>query len=245
MQEYMAIERLYDLVTDADIDVVVLDTPPSRNATDLLEAPGRLNRFLSNRILSALLSPTSAYLRAVGAASRRLLKSLGAVAGAELVDDVVTFFQAFAGMERGLAERAASMRGILSSDRTAYVIVTSPSSDAMAEALHFSSTLLEHQAAPSAFIVNKVRKGFTRSIPEGEVPDLNSALGHLSRVARDLHREAEASREAIAGLVVEVSPHPVVLIEEQSDSIHSVPALRRVAATMEVVDSEGSSAEFC
>ena len=105
-QEYMAMEKLYELTESGDYDLVVVDTPPTRNALDLLDAPRRLTHFLENRLFRALLLPTRAYLRAVSVATQALLRTISKVAGAEMVQDAVTFFQAFQGMEDGFRARA-------------------------------------------------------------------------------------------------------------------------------------------
>src|SRR5208282_6199230 len=94
-QEYMAMEKLYELTESGAFDVVVVDTPPTRNALDLLDAPRRLTHFLENRLFRALLLPTRAYLRAVGVAAQALLRTISKVAGAAIVEDAVAFFQAF------------------------------------------------------------------------------------------------------------------------------------------------------
>ena len=94
-------EKLHELVESGDFDVVVVDTPPTRNALDLLDAPRRLTRFLENRLFRALLLPTRMSLRAVGLATQALLRTISKVAGAEIVQDAVAFFQAFEGMEEG------------------------------------------------------------------------------------------------------------------------------------------------
>ncbi len=104
-QEYMAMEKLYELVNSGEFDIVVVDTPPTRNALDLLDAPRRLTRFLENRLFRALLVPTRMSLRAVGVATQALLRTISKVAGAEIVQDAVGFFQAFEGMEDGFRSR--------------------------------------------------------------------------------------------------------------------------------------------
>ena len=109
-QEYMAMEKLYELAEEDRFDLIVVDTPPSRNALDFLEAPSRLTRFLGHRLFQFLLFPTRASLRAFTMASQALLKTISRVAGAEIVNDAVAFFQAFAGMEEGFRLRAVRVK---------------------------------------------------------------------------------------------------------------------------------------
>ena len=137
-QEYMAMEKLNELVESGEFDIVVVDTPPTRNALDLLDAPRRLTRFLENRIFRALLFPTRVSLRAVGLATTALLRTISKVAGAEIVQDAIAFFQAFDGMEEGFRARAGAVRELLADPATAYVLVTSARSDAITEARFFA-----------------------------------------------------------------------------------------------------------
>ena len=131
-QEYMAAEKLYELHTGGDFDVVVVDTPPTRNALDFVDAPGRLTRFLDNRLFRILLVPTRAYLKAVSAATRTLLRAVSKVAGSEMVEDAIAFFQAFEGMEEGFRQRARHVEELLSDPGTAFVLVASPRRDSVA-----------------------------------------------------------------------------------------------------------------
>ena len=101
-QEYMAAEKLYELHDEGDFDLVVVDTPPTRNALDFLDAPGRLIRFLDHRLYRVLMTPTRAYLRAVNVAAQAFLRTVSKVVGGEVLHDAIAFFQAFDGMEAGL-----------------------------------------------------------------------------------------------------------------------------------------------
>ncbi|MEY2425854.1 MAG: hypothetical protein QOI61_1426, partial [Actinomycetota bacterium] len=88
-QEYMAMEKLHELHASGQFDVIVIDTPPTRNALDFLDAPRRITRFLDNRLFRLLIMPTTSYLRAVSAATQRILRTIARVVGAEVVDDAV------------------------------------------------------------------------------------------------------------------------------------------------------------
>jgi anion-transporting ArsA/GET3 family ATPase len=81
----------------------VVDTPPSRNALDFLEAPGVLTRFLDHPVFKLLMMPTRTGFRVLTAASQPLLRAIGRVVGSDVLADTVAFFQAFAGMEPGSA----------------------------------------------------------------------------------------------------------------------------------------------
>ncbi len=125
-QEYMAMEKLYELSDEGGFDLIVVDTPPTRNALDFLDAPRRLTRFLENKIFRVLMVPTRASLRVMSVAAQALLRAISKVAGADIVRDAVTFFQAFEGMEEGFRTRAAAVRVLLTQPSTAFLLVASP-----------------------------------------------------------------------------------------------------------------------
>ncbi|MGH9300651.1 MAG: ArsA family ATPase, partial [Acidimicrobiales bacterium] len=124
--EYMAIEKLYQLHDEGGFDLIVVDTPPTRNALDFLNAPKRLTRFLDNRVFRLLITPTRAYMKAVSVATQALLRTMSKVVGTEVVRDTIAFFQAFEGMEQGFRDRASLMLELLGQTDTAFVLVTSP-----------------------------------------------------------------------------------------------------------------------
>ena len=105
-QEYMAAETLHALHGDERFDLVVVDTPPSRNALDFLDAPGVLSRFLDHRLFKLLMLPARSGLKVIGTATQPILRAIGRVVGSDVLADSVAFFQAFAGMETGFRERA-------------------------------------------------------------------------------------------------------------------------------------------
>ena len=105
-QEFMASEALYELHADQRFDLVVVDTPPSRNALDFLEAPGVLARFLDHKVFRLIMLPTRTGFRMLSFASQPILRAIGRVVGSDALADAAAFFQAFAGMEGGFRERA-------------------------------------------------------------------------------------------------------------------------------------------
>ena len=159
-QEYMAAETLNLLHDDERFDLVVVDTPPSRNALDFLEAPGVLARFLDHRLFRLLMLPARRGMRVVNAATQPLLRAIGKVVGSDVLADAVAFFQAFAGMETGFRERAEAVIELLRSDVTRYVVVASPHRDTVTEAVWFAGKLAEHGIDNVAGVANRVHPAF-------------------------------------------------------------------------------------
>ena len=124
-QEYMAAETLHQLHNDERFDRVIVDTPPSRNALDFLEAPGVLARFLDHRLFKLLMLPARRGMKAFNLATQPVLKMIGRVVGSDVLADAVAFFQAFAGMESGFRDRAADVLALLRADVTRFVLVAS------------------------------------------------------------------------------------------------------------------------
>ena len=112
-QEYMAMEKLYELHEENDFDLVVVDTPPTRHALDFLDAPRRLSRFLDHRLFRLLMAPSRGFVRAVNVAAQTFLRTVSKVVGGDVVDDAIAFFQAFEGMEEGFRTRAARVEELL------------------------------------------------------------------------------------------------------------------------------------
>ena len=226
-QEYMAMEKLHELVESGDFDVVVVDTPPTRNALDLLDAPRRLSRFLENRLFRALLLPTRMSLRAVGLATQALLRTLSKVAGAEIVQDAVAFFQAFEGMEEGFRTRASAVRALLADPSTAYVLVTSARPDAVAEASFFAEKLTERHIATAGLVVNRIQPHFGE---DAVMPsDLPGPLAPLAVNMAALNEAATREEGSYAALAEQVAPAAVGRIPLFGQDVHDLVGLQRAA----------------
>jgi anion-transporting ArsA/GET3 family ATPase len=238
-QEYMAMEKLYELVQSAEFDIVVVDTPPTRNALDLLDAPRRLTRFLENRLFRALLVPTRMSLRAVSVATQALLRTISKVAGAEIVQDAVGFFQAFEGMEDGFRTRASAVHDLLIDPATAYVLVTTARPDAVAEAGFFAEKLAERERRVAALVVNRLAPSFGNGASEGagdpgaaangDSTEAREALDALEANLATLNAVAKREASAFAGLAAQVAPAPVGRIPLFAQDVHEVAGLERTA----------------
>ena len=233
-QEYMAAEKLYELVEEGGFDLVVVDTPPSRNALDFLDAPGRLTHFLENRIFQALMKPTRIGLKFMGVAAQALLRTISRVAGADIVRDAVAFFQAFEGMEEGFRARAARVRELLADQGTAFVLVASPRPDSVDEAVHFAGKLAESNMTVTALVVNRVQPRFADDDQIDSLPPLsadheNSALAQLIDNLRGYTAASDREEQAYADLVAKVAPAPVYRVPLLNTDVHDLAGLGMVA----------------
>jgi anion-transporting ArsA/GET3 family ATPase len=233
-QEYMAMEKLYELVEEGGFDVVVVDTPPSRNALDFLDAPRRLTRFLENRVFQALMMPTRVGLRIMGVAAQALLRTISKVAGAEIVADAVAFFRAFEGMEEGFRKRAARVRELLVQAETAFVLVASPRPDSVDEAVHFAGKLAESEMSVSALVVNRVQPRFVDDSQLATLTDqvthgADSRLDELVENLRGYTAASDREEHAYTDLVSQVAPAPVYRVPLLNTDVHDLDSLAMVA----------------
>ncbi|MGH9126013.1 MAG: ArsA family ATPase [Acidimicrobiales bacterium] len=236
-QEYMAMEKLYELHHGGRFDLIVVDTPPTRNALDFLDAPQRLTRFLDNKVFKMLMMPARTYLKVVSMATQAFLRTVGKVVGADVVNDAVAFFTAFEGMEKGFRERAQAVLDLLSEPETAFVIVAAPRRDAIEEAMFFASRLQEARIEVEALVVNRLhpRYGPVPSVLTGSaaLPGADpktEALRLLVANLRDLDGIAEREERYLRSLARQVAPAPVVRVPMLDDDVHDVDGLSHVGA---------------
>lgn len=134
-QEYMAVERLHQLHVTGDYDLVIVDTPPSRHALDLLEAPQRMADFLGHPVYRALTAPGRTFAKVANAASTAFLWTVRRLAGPRIVEDTLEFFRSLSGIESGLRRRADEVARELRAPTTAFCVVTSPRAEAIEESM--------------------------------------------------------------------------------------------------------------
>jgi anion-transporting ArsA/GET3 family ATPase len=232
-QEYMAMEKLYELQASPDFDLVVVDTPPSRNALDFLDAPRRLTRFLDHRLYRVLMAPTRGVMKAVNAAAQVFVRSVSKVVGGEVFDDAIAFFQAFEGMEEGFKERAELVLQALSSPETSFVLVASPKRDTVQEAHFFADKLAEADLAVAALVVNRMHPHFTDELPEALAARADtlddSDLGGLFRNLADFALVAHREEDHLQGLADQVAPAPVIRVPFLRSDVHDLTGLDLVA----------------
>jgi anion-transporting ArsA/GET3 family ATPase len=225
-QEYMAIERLHQLHHSGDYDLVVIDTPPSRHAIDVLEAPDRLVRFLSNPVYRALTIPSRSFARVTNAASGAFLWTVKRLAGPKIVEDTIEFFRSFSGLEAGLRARAAEMSALLRADETAFVLVSSPRAEAIDEATFLATALHDGGFRLGGVVVNLIHP-LPPAIDAGDErwADLSGPLAMQMAYHHELTELAEAERRELETLVALADGAPVREVPLLDHDVHDVDAL--------------------
>ena len=242
-QEYMAGEKLYELhELGADtpegvrtrFDLVVVDTPPTRNALDFLDASRRLTTFLDHRIYRMLMAPTRAYLKAVNVAAQAFVRTVSRIVGGEVLDDALAFFTAFEGMEEGFRDRAAHVRALLGAPGTSFVLVASPRRDTVDEAAYFAEKLTGSDLTVAGLVVNRMHPRFGTASPGAEraraTTLAGTGIGTLYGNLADFRDIADGEERHLSGLAVSVSPSPVVRVPFLAEDVHDLPTLEQVAA---------------
>jgi len=232
-QEYMAMEKLFELHDEMDFELIVVDTPPTRNALDFLEAPRRLTRFLDHRLYKILMAPTRGFVKAINVAAQAFLRTVSKVVGGEVVQDAVTFFQAFEGMEQGFKDRAARVLDLLTHDETTFILVTAPRRDVVDEATYFATKLGENDIPVKALIVNRMHPRFSDASPDAmherahtfEGNDLGGLYANLADFLQVVSNE-EAN---LAGLAQKVAPAPVIRVPFLQTDVHDLTGLAAIA----------------
>ena len=188
-QEYMAMEKLYELHQEARYDLLVLDTPPTRHALDFIEAPERMTRFIEGRSLQFFLKPGRFGVRMIGRSGGALFSVLKRITGIDLLQDLSEFFQSFGDMATGFRERAQRVNELLCDPVTTFLLVTAPARDAIDEAIFFWRRLAEAELPFGGVIVNKVHHDYLGTEDEnGFDPEKT-----LDRLAGELERSLDGS----------------------------------------------------
>jgi anion-transporting ArsA/GET3 family ATPase len=224
-QEYMAAERLHALHRDDRFDLVIVDTPPTRNALDFLDAPGTLTRFIDHPLFKLLIAPTRRGLKVLNVAAQPVLRTIGKVVGGDVLADAVAFFQAFQGMETGFRQRANDVIALLRSRQAAFVLVASPRVDTVAEALFFAERLQANSLGVAAVIVNRSTPRFDGSVPTRR--PRSAAAAALYDNWHALHAQADVE-STIAAPLAAATDGDVTWVPMLDEDVHDMAALRRV-----------------
>ncbi len=151
--DYIAMERLYEIHASGRYDLIVVDTPPTRNAIDFLEAPERMADFFSSRLLRWLTVPARS--RVFTMASKPFYTVADRILGSQFLQDIAEFFLLFQTMYDGFVERARAVTRTLSDKRTAFVVVSTLEASPAREADFFIEALRERKFALGAVVLNK------------------------------------------------------------------------------------------
>ena len=250
--DYVAMERLYEIHHSGRYDLIVVDTPPTRNAVDFLDAPERMADFFSSRLLRWLIAPYKS--RVVGFASKPFYSVADRILGTQFLEDIAEFFILFQTMYDGFVERAHAVTELLGSPRTSFLVVSTLEVAPAREAEFFLELLTEREYHVGALVLNKTLPDFlldrsaadaakvlakrAPEVAEVVAPVIQDATtAHLTHVLGEVGRsfldyQVVAAREAEQRKGLASIPDLCLTVPYFEEDIHSLDGLLRLGRTI-------------
>jgi len=240
--DYIAMERLYEIHQSGEYDLIVVDTPPTRNAIDFLEAPDRMADFFSSKLLRWLTAPSKS--RVMNFASKPFYTVADRILGSQFLEDIATFFGLFQTMAPGFVERAEAVTKTLSDRRTTFLVVSTLEAAPLHEAEFFIQALDDRKLHLGALVLNKVlpaylRRTATTGVAKRLVGDAEQIAASVPGVGADadvarvlatvgesfLNYQVVAKREAEQRAGLARSPEVVAAVPYFDADIHDLTGL--------------------
>jgi anion-transporting ArsA/GET3 family ATPase len=262
--DYIAVEALYEFYKEGIYDIIVVDTPPSRNAIDFLDAPKNMEEFFASRLLRWLTIPRRSKL--VASAFRPFYLVAERILGSAFVEDISEFFFDFQQLYEGFVARARQVAALVASDKAGFIVVTIPEEIPTTEAIFFISEVARRKLNMSAVVMNRSLPAsiFSRAgdevadkisnetqemlaktfdaigldPTEGEVP-LASKSQLVSKILVEMANSYEGLRDQKTMEEIQVSrltvrEGKVFTTTQQSGDVSSVESLRKLATNMSI-----------
>ncbi|MBI5116265.1 ArsA family ATPase [Candidatus Poribacteria bacterium] len=207
-QEYMAMEKLFEIYAEGKYDLIVLDTPPTKHALDFLDAPKRMTDFLDGSVLKWFLKPYFSAgklgIRMFQKGTAAILRTLERVTGISALKVASDFFISFEGMYDGFKERASAVYELLRDNATAFLLVTSPDDITIEEAAFFYDKLIEYGMPFCGLIVNRVHADYGLEPEDGRAAPDNSSE-KLALKLGDVLAKSAVEKKAIQVIAAEMA----------------------------------------
>ncbi len=254
--EYSAMEKVHEMASSPEFDLVVVDTPPSQHALDFLDAPQRLLEFLDSRIVQLLLHPAFAAgrfgVRLFQRSTHRVLQLLERISGVSFLEEISEFLLAFEGMSAGFRERARAVRARLLGPECAFVLVSGPAAESAAHAELMLSRLDGYGVPLAGVVANRVRVWPDAGTPPADVPNRGDEIRARAALAEALAKDApdgfpadDAAQAAIAATslyaaIVRADARAMAPLrtgaERRGQFFRAVPELPRDVHDLEALD---------
>ncbi len=244
-QEYMAMEKLVAVKDDPRYDLVILDTPPTANALDFLDAPERLIEALDSATMKwfveAFQSSGKFSLNIIAKSAAAVLRGIGKITGGGFLEAMSEFISELNDLFGGFKERAARVEQTLRGDDIAFVLVTSPTPPAIKEALYFAERLEQANMPRGALVVNRfhVTPPFAdRGVTEADAQQALAARGvtleedaapRLVQAHGDAARLASLDAANIRALETSTVGMPTIRVAELETDVHDIALLARLS----------------
>lgn len=231
--EYMAVERLYEVWAEKRYDRIILDTPPTRQALDFLEAPDRIVGFLDSGALRIALKPwfdTEGHIKGttkLGFLGKRFEDFLDRMVGLGLLRDMAEFFQAFGPLFEGFRGRAIEVQKLLQAKETLFVLVSGSGEERIPDTMFFARRLEEADYNLGPVIVNRVHPCFDEAPGAGESEGSRRAsrllewLGKRDQIGLEQLRNLLAERSLVAIPLLPVAPTDLESLQKMGSDLVS------------------------
>lgn len=224
--EYAAMERLLEFAYDTRFQRVVVDTPPSQNAMDLLSAPQRLANFMDNSVLKWF-QGSKPVLQLFRHGTKLAMKFLHNFLGSEFMDSLSAFFDDMEGMQAGFKARNLEVLDLIRSHRTGFILVTYPSEARYLESTAFVQSLKENGIELAALILNRIEPPCPPTLEES-VAKTVPMTEPINQILHYYHRCYEEQREWVSRFQTHFSTTPTFLISKQNKPPQDVESLLHV-----------------
>jgi anion-transporting ArsA/GET3 family ATPase len=201
--DYLAMEQLYDLHASGQYDLVVIDTPPSRNALDLLDAPGRMREFFGSRLLKWLTVPYRSRLFTV--ASKPFYQVADRILGSRFLQDIAEFFVLFQTMEAGFVSRAKEVERLLTDEGTAFIVVSTLEAAPAREARFLAEELRQRRMPLGALVLNRTLPAEVRQPAASKAATALAATADDVSLLTQLAADTGCDKAAIQHVVAQVA----------------------------------------
>lgn len=254
--EYSAMEKVHEMASKPEYDIVVVDTPPSQHALDFLEAPQRLLELLDSRLVHLLLHPAFAAgrfgFRLFQRSTQRVLQLLERVSGIAFLQDISEFLLAFEGMSEGFRARARAVRARLVGPETAFVLVAGATAESTQHAQLMLGRLEAFGVPLAGVIVNRAHEWPGAGPAPARVPDVGCDADAERTLASALATAADDGRAAARATIAAVGLYAAMArgdaaacaslrsavrargmfwrtVPEEPRDVHDLAALERIA----------------
>jgi len=237
--DYLAMERLHELHHSGRYDLVVVDTPPSRSALDILDAPERMADFFGGRLLRWLTVPYRS--RIFTAAAKPFYQVADRILGSRFLQDIAEFFVLFQSMEKGFVRRAGEVGALLTDTRTSFVVVSTLEPSPAREAEFLMAELTRRSLPLGALVLNKVLPSWLRDPAPAVAAETITA--DASYLADALSRGGKHDPAAVASVLGEVAAchgRLRVAAEREAGELARLAAAPPVTATVAYLDRDVS-----
>ena len=235
-QEYIAMEKLWQLHARGEYDLITLDTPPTAHALDFLDAPNRVLDFIDNEAAAWLLRPALAAgrfgLRLFSFGGNYIAKTLAKLTGAETLRELAEFVLSISGMNESFRERAAQVKALLATEQSSFVLVTSARLEGSDELAQLQRVLQQNHMSIAAVVVNRVQLPPPVADREAAANEAGPLRARLETTLEERRRAADRDHRAISRLRELCEPTPLVQVPAFPTDVHDLAGLWQIARVL-------------